>query len=424
MRRPFPRQSNGSPLQVRWFDNEESPTDADLPPDEHERLGILHSLSILDTDPEAAYDDLTRLAAFIAGTPIALISLVARDRQWFKAKVGLEAPETHRELAFCAHAIRTPDEIMVVRDAMLDRRFNANPLVTGSPHIRFYAGAPLTLSRHQALGTICVIDTVPRDLSTDQLSALAALSRQAVALLELRRNAARLRLANTRLEEFAYVASHDLRSPLRGIAELVEWIGEDLGTDASDGIRQNLARISVRAIHLDRIVQELLSYARAGGSDADHVMLEPRALIDDILATERVPPGFTVTVAATAAPLRTARAALETTLRNLVSNAINHHDGAHGCLSIRARDEDSHCVFTVADDGPGIPQRSHERVFKLFQTLAPTRRSGAGMGLAVARRLVETHGGRIELDSDPGSNRRGSTFRVFWPHFHRSGSHA
>ncbi len=163
---------------------------AELPPipddAERARLAILERLHILDTMPEQAYEDLVLLASTICGTPIALVSLIDRDRQWFKAHQGTELTETERSIAFCGHAIRRPDEVMVVPDARQDPRFAANPLVTGEPHVRFYAGAPLVTRDGVALGTICVLDDKPHQLTPQQAAALSAIARQVMHLLELR----------------------------------------------------------------------------------------------------------------------------------------------------------------------------------------------------------------------------------------------
>jgi GAF domain-containing protein len=155
--------------------------------DEEGRLAALRRYRILDTDPEQAFDDLTQLASHVCQAPIALITLIDTDRQWIKSRVGLDVQETSRSVAFCHHAIRQPD-LFVVSDARGDERFRGNPFVTGAPGVRFYAGAPLVTGDGYALGTLCVIDQVPRTLTPDQQAALEALRRQAVAQLELRRN--------------------------------------------------------------------------------------------------------------------------------------------------------------------------------------------------------------------------------------------
>jgi PAS domain S-box-containing protein len=161
------------------------------PENETARLDALRRYAILDTLPEQEFEDLSRLAALICGTPIAMVSLVDADRQWFKSKVGLDASETPRDIAFCAHAILQPD-VMVVPDALSDERFRNNSLVTGEPHVRFYAGTPLITQEGYALGTLCVMDRVPRNMSPEQKDALKALGNLVVTQLELRRSVADL----------------------------------------------------------------------------------------------------------------------------------------------------------------------------------------------------------------------------------------
>ncbi|GAA4350630.1 hypothetical protein GCM10023185_08570 [Hymenobacter saemangeumensis] len=187
---------------------------------ESERLEALRAYQILDTDPEKVFDELAQLAAFICGTPIALVSLIDSHRQWWKARVGLEGTETPRELAFCEHAMQG-STVYEVADATQDPLFEENPLVTGDPHIRFYAGAPLHTPEGHPLGTLCAIDTVPRELSEEQREALRILARQVMTQLELRR-------VRLQLEEE--------RQKLEGVLRMANSTGEALYTGGRNEI--------------------------------------------------------------------------------------------------------------------------------------------------------------------------------------------
>lgn len=175
-------------------------TKSSIPAREAERLAALRDTGILDTEPEALFDDLTRIAALVCEVPTALITLIDEDRQWFKSRVGLDSSETRREDAFCATAILSPQERLEVRDATLDPRFAHNRYVTAPDGIRFYAGAPILSAEGDAFGTVCVIDSMPRELNTTQREILTALARQAAAHLEQRRVAQRLRAALTEVK--------------------------------------------------------------------------------------------------------------------------------------------------------------------------------------------------------------------------------
>jgi GAF domain-containing protein len=206
---------------------------APLPDNEAARLETLRRYYVLDTPPEEAFDDLTCMAAQICGTPIALISLVDSDRQWFKSKLGLEALEMPRDEAFCAHTILEPD-IFIVPDTSKDKRFANNPLVTADPKIRFYAGIPLISAEGHALGALCVKDHVPRNLSPEQVASLRVLGRQVIIQLELRRNVADLTQAITqrqqtekKLEESVSLLNAALESVADGIV-VVDLAGQTI----------------------------------------------------------------------------------------------------------------------------------------------------------------------------------------------------
>ena len=173
---------------------------APLPGTEKKRLKVLWQYDVLDTVPEEVFDDLTELAARICEAPIALITLVDEKRQWFKSRVGLTVKETSRDISFCGHAIGQSD-LFIVPDATRDKRFSHNPLVTADPKIRFYAGAPLITPDGHALGTLCVIDKVPRQLTDDQKQALRVLARHVMTQLELRRHTNELAKAHEHRDE-------------------------------------------------------------------------------------------------------------------------------------------------------------------------------------------------------------------------------
>lgn len=223
-----------------------------------------------------------------------------------------------------------------------------------------------------------------------------------------------LRQAYANLEEFTAVASHDLKSPIRGIADLVEWVKEDLGDDLQEVVQGNLDRIQLRINRMETLIEDLLQYSRAGRVTAEITLIEPIEVVQEILELLSFPDGFNIVIKGKSSKFKAAKTPLQTTLRNLISNAIKHHDKDEGNITININTEGSYCIFTVEDDGPGIPESAQARVFKLFQSLSKSADS-TGIGLAVSKRMTEAHGGRIEVESNV--EKRGTKFRVWWPKF-------
>ena len=186
------------------------------------RLNDLESYSILDTLPESDYDNLTAIASEICKTPISLISLLDDKRQWFKSRHGIDASETPIDQAFCAHAIKQINDPFIIPDARLDDRFKNNPLVTGQPNIVFYAGIPLISDNGNALGTLCVIDTKPKELSKSQLNSLAALASQVMSLFQLRKNNLNKELYLRKLQEFQDSATEKVLESTKNINSLAK----------------------------------------------------------------------------------------------------------------------------------------------------------------------------------------------------------
>ncbi len=223
---------------------------AALPPDETQRISALHEYRILDTLPEAAYDEITHLASTICAAPIALITLIDRDRQWFKSVVGVDLRETPRDVAFCAHAILEAD-LVVVPDLTLDSRFADNPFVADGPRFRFYAGAPLITPDGRGLGTLCVVDTKPRELGDNQRDALRALSRQVIAQLELRRHILALEQSVAERSEAEERLRTQAEQALHHQAVLTE-LAKSRETDLDSALR-TITKIDAETLGVERV---------------------------------------------------------------------------------------------------------------------------------------------------------------------------
>lgn len=222
-----------------------------------------------------------------------------------------------------------------------------------------------------------------------------------------------LRQINAQLEEFTYVASHDLRSPLRGIADLFTWIREDIPAEQmTPAITQNLDRVQVRIERCERMIDDLLDYARAGQRDNKTAMVDLGDLVDEITGTIRVPEGFEIIRRLDAAPFQGHRTPLGICIRNLLDNAVKHHGAEQGRISVTATDLGRFLVLSIEDDGQGIPESAYQRVFKLFHR-ATAASQGHGVGLALTRRIVHAHGGSITLERSASLG--GACFRIHWP---------
>ncbi|HEX8031270.1 MAG TPA: histidine kinase dimerization/phospho-acceptor domain-containing protein, partial [Vicinamibacterales bacterium] len=296
-----------------------------LPADEAGRLAALASYDILDTEQEQAYDDFTSLAAEICDTPIALISLIDSNRQWFKSALGLAREATPREESFCAHAL-PGKQTLIVGDATKDERFHDNPNVTGSPDVRFYAGAPLVNADGHALGTLCVIDRVPRTLTDGQRNALEALSRQLMTHLELRRAMVTLRDAEQIKRRFVANVSHELRTPLTSIRGALTMVLDDEA--AVDGESRELLTAAQRSANrLLALVNDLLDLEGIGSGELSVEKCDCSLETALELAAETVGPlaadaAVTLTIAPTALQLFADAERLAQVFINVLANAV------------------------------------------------------------------------------------------------------
>jgi two-component system, LuxR family, sensor kinase FixL len=219
--------------------------------------------------------------------------------------------------------------------------------------------------------------------------------------------------ANAQLEEFAHLAAHDLRAPLRGIASLLAWIRDALGDAAlTPDIARNFDRVQRRVERAERMIGDLLAYAKAERQDEHTERVDPAALIEETLSLLTVPENFTIEVEVAAAPFQAARTPLAMAIRNLLSNALAHHGGPRGKVRVRVHEEGRYNVFTIEDDGAGIPASAKDMIFN-HAPRADMPNDGHGMGLAVTRRKVASHGGMIQFDR--ADTLGGACFRIHWP---------
>lgn len=501
---------------------------------EEERLASLQSYRILDTANDLVLDDLTNIAAELCDVPIALVSLVDDHRQWFKSAHGLDAKQTEKNIAFCAHAIHHKD-IFEVPNALEDERFFDNPLVTGEPNIRFYAGMPLITEDGFALGTLCVIDRKPRTLDTRQRRFLRSLAREVVTRMELEKKnrqlekaqrlqelitetnqdyifvkdqdcriveansafktlypasmqdkiigyttvedyreeeaeafladdrkafaegrveklekilfpdgrtrtlfttkvrfedeigdayllgiardvtereelIASLQKSNADLDDFAYMASHDLRAPLTAVRRLLDFVREDGAGQLNDDVFSHLDMIDDRVGRMDRLLTDLLNYAKLGKDEHSAERLSLKEVVSNCEQLVDLPSAFTLT--SDDIELCLPRVPLEIVLTNLISNAAKHHDSTNGKITVTAVVKGRDYFIAVSDDGPGIPDAQRLKIFEKFQQLkSQDSEKGSGLGLSMVEKMLSFYDATISVSANTP---RGSVFSIRW----------
>ncbi len=385
---------------------------APIPSCEAERLSELLDYQVLDTPPEQGFDDLTALASEVTGKPIALVSLIDTERQWFKSKLGIDAPETPRDVSFCGHAIHS-DEVFLVENSLEHPDFADNPLVVGGPRVLFYAGAPLITPRGLRLGTLCVIDQEPGTLSNRQMLALKRLARQVVSQLELRKHARQLEFASAAKSRFIAGLSHEIRTPLNAVNGALQLFEKSSFSEED---------------------QKLLEMAQQGSS----TVLQ---LINDVLDMSKIEAGRLELSLEPGEPLRMAVAAVEIfqhraraagihlrfeqsgelpglflidslrlkqVLLNLVSNAVKFTlRGGEVVVGVEVgtSEDTGRLRFFVKDTGIGMGSSTLESLCEPFQqadATIQTRFGGTGLGLAISKSLVELFGSRFLIESEVG----------------------
>jgi len=426
---------------------------------EEKRLKELSGYDILDSLSEKDYEDITTLASIICDVPIALISLVDRDRQWFKSHHGLNADQTHRQHSFCSHAIIKPDSAFIIPDSRIDDRFKDNPLVTGNPNIVFYAGIPLVSNNGYGLGTFCIIDVKPRELTEKQLSALNILAGQVMSLLELRKVNSTLNLqkellerrtknldtivaeriseiegqkielekANNELQAFNYISSHDLQEPLRKIQIFASLVNDRDGDRLSESGKEYIMKIGKASARMSHLIKDLLAYSRTSDNKAfDTVSL--KAIVDDVVEDlqEEINAKNAKVTLTSDAYFNAIAFQFRQVIQNLLSNSLKFsRPGIAPEIAIsyervnrveyqkNSAHEKQYHLFTFKDNGIGFDSKYSEKIFQLFQRLeTKDLKPGTGIGLAIVKKIISNHQGLIFAESKLNE---GTTFKIHIP---------
>lgn len=383
-----------------------------IPANEDKRLEELYKYEILDTSYQEEFDEIVKLASQICNVPISLISLVESSRQWFKAKVGIEATETSRDVSFCAHSLDQSTTLFEVEDATKDERFFDNPLVTDNPNIRFYAGVPLVSSNGFKLGTLCVINSKPQHLNKEQAFALKVLADQTMKLIELHIRNKQLDKQSKKLMQQAEIQNkiisiiaHDVRTPIASLRNIIELSNSNILNETetkeltlmadkqlegtihllSDLVNWGKMQIDAKSIsyekiHLHTLITDKFKKFEVSSTLKKNVLVN---LIDEDLL------------------VYTDKNALRFILRNLISNANKFT--SNGSITVYAHKEGNNLLITIHDTGVGMSEDIKNSLLNegvKYSLPGTNKEKGSGLGLMLTRDFVEILGGSINFESE------------------------
>lgn len=390
-------------------------------PLESERLKELKSYEILDTPPEKSYDDFTFLASHLLDMPIAVISLVDEKRQWFKSVIGLTATETPREISFCGHAILSDASVFVIEDASKAEHFKDNPLVTGGPKIRFYAGAPLVAPNGLPLGTLCVIDSKPRILTKEEIEILATLARQLVTQLILRKmnhsmkeNEILILRQQTGLIESQKMAAigrmaagiaHEINNPLsiiRGRSEILMGEAETKASVDSKRVRNSSLVVIKSVDRIAKIIRGMRGVTRS--SDNDPLKSVPIfEILNDAVELCKIQCDLRrvrliTSVMTEVSTIQCRPEQIAQVLLNLIQNANDHMcESTTPWIRVSFEEFEHQIEISVSDSGTNLSETIRTQAFEPFFTTKDVGQ-GVGLGLYTSTTIIEAHGGTLTID--------------------------
>tara|TARA_R100000935_G_scaffold37237_1_gene58303 strand:- start:374 stop:1582 length:1209 start_codon:yes stop_codon:yes gene_type:complete len=388
------------------------------PKNETSRLASLDELQILNSNAEPSYDNIAQLASFICDVPVSLITLMAEDKQWFKAKIGTELCENDRNISFCSHAILTPDDLMEVKDTLLDPRFKDNPMVSSNTNIRFYAGMSIKSNNGEAIGTLCVLDTTPHSLNDKQKNALKSLAEQVERLFELRRQNLELEkvkkdlnIKNNLLKEFAGTVSHDMKMPLANIIITSDLLKVKYGKLLDETGLNYLTYLKQSSFRLSNYITDILNHYESDTLLTSHIEeFDSQDILEQIIDLLNIKFDCEINLPENNLKVNCNRAAFQQIFFNLIGNSLKYNNRNKIIIDISAEEKNGFYYFSVSDNGIGIPKNKQEAIFELFTILEESDRSGNrgnGIGLSTVQKLVNKLGGEISVHSEVN---QGTTF--------------
>ena len=394
-----------------------------IPMNEFKRLESLRELDIMDTLPEEAYDNITRLASYICKTPIAVMNMVDEDRNWFKSKFGTGLTGSSRNDSFCGHTILDPQSLLEIKNASEDERFQDNPFVVSETPINYYAGISLLDPNGYPLGTLCVYDSKANSLDENQKDALKALGKQVELLLESRRKNLVLEALQTELnennrilQEFASTVSHDLKMPLANMILTADMLkvkyGALLGKEGGD----YLAYLKQSGLTLSDYINGLLDHYSNNTNEQQIEEFFLNDMLEDIIDLLQIAENCEIDLPDNNLKITSNRSAIGQIFMNLINNSLKYNDNEKIIIEIDCTENKQFFNFSVKDNGIGIPKAQQDHIFTLFTTVAAKDRQGKkghGIGLSTVKKLVESLGGTIKLKSkeDEGSKFEFSVLR-------------
>lgn len=380
---------------------------------EAERIKDLDSYQILDSLPESKYDDITRLASYICGTEVSLITLIDSERNWYKSikgETGLEAREIPRDISFCRVTIEG-DDLYEIRDTTKDDQWKDNPIVK-EHNVRYYAGYPLVSPKGYKLGTLCVIERHPMQLNESQKQALRTLANSVVSLFELDKNREIVRKknrdlaeVNARLYQFAKMIAHDLKSPLQSIKSLYELMRHD-----EENAQQYKEKMFSYLDRMGQMIDGLLAFSRNNLKSLRKEKISTGLLVKSLMERLNVRE-LAFTMSADMPIVQTEGVLLEIIFQNLISNSIKYCNCEHTTIEVGVSDHNP-IVFYVKDNGPGISPEVGNKIFDPFERIEKSEfKEGNGIGLYTVKTILMQRGCDIWYESLPD---HGTTFFFEW----------